>query len=251
MYSDWHADHTTGTDYGKRAAEFIKAMKAVDPAILVTVVWVLEGEWNREEFEHTRDLADGVRVELGGLQAGTAKPVLGQWPVHGRLSRSPGPAQYRTCGLLGHPQQSYRAGRRLRLPVQERSSGRRQRSRPSYHAFKLASEALRGRLAECKVSGGGAEADLTCYLADQSNGRKALLLINKHPETGAKVTLDIPGFKGPATLKQIVATNAKNGAAEEKMDIRSGQKIQLPPYSATTIMVEDPYAQQGAIGPRD
>ncbi|MDQ3003325.1 MAG: carbohydrate-binding protein, partial [Fibrobacterota bacterium] len=43
LYGDWHPQHTTGTDYGMRAAEFIKAMKAADPSIQVAVVWVLDG----------------------------------------------------------------------------------------------------------------------------------------------------------------------------------------------------------------
>ncbi len=62
LYGDWHNNHCTAEEYGKRAAEFIKAMKAVDPTIKVTVVWVLEGDWNREVFEYTKDLADGVIV---------------------------------------------------------------------------------------------------------------------------------------------------------------------------------------------
>lgn len=40
LYGDLHIDHTTGPEYGKLAAEFIKAMKAVDPSILISVVWV-------------------------------------------------------------------------------------------------------------------------------------------------------------------------------------------------------------------
>lgn len=62
LYGDWHPKHCTAEEYGKRAAEFIKAMKQVDPSILVAVVWVLEGDWNKTVFDHTKDLADGVIV---------------------------------------------------------------------------------------------------------------------------------------------------------------------------------------------
>ena len=62
LYGDWHANHCSAEDYGKRSAEFIKAMKKVDPTILVAVVWVLDGEWNKKVFDSTKDLADAVIV---------------------------------------------------------------------------------------------------------------------------------------------------------------------------------------------
>jgi len=62
LYGDWHANHCSAEEYGKGAAEFIKAMKAVDPDILIGVVWVLDGPWNEEVFKHTKDLADAVIV---------------------------------------------------------------------------------------------------------------------------------------------------------------------------------------------
>jgi hypothetical protein len=287
LYGDWHPQHTTGDDNGKRAAEFIKAMKAVDPSILVTVVWVLEGEWNREVFKHTKDLADGVIIHhypqhsgeendqallaapqsldeiipsvrrqakeygapgknyqiwltewnsvdfkpgpqtlslVNGLFVADYLGVLARhniehadyWDVHNNLTEQGGDYGYltRTGDPLGD-----------NVP------------RPSYFAFKMASEALRGRLAECKVSADGSEADLTCYLAEQPGGRKAVLLVNKHPETRAEVSLDIPGFKGKAVLKQLEESNAKNGPREEKLEL-SGKRISLPAFSITTILAE-------------
>ncbi len=62
LYGDWHANQCSAEEYGKRARKFIKAMKEVDPDIKVTVVWRLEGDWNRVVFEHTKDIADGVNV---------------------------------------------------------------------------------------------------------------------------------------------------------------------------------------------
>jgi hypothetical protein len=62
LYGDWHNNHCTPEEYGKRAREFAKQMKAVDPSIVVTAVWMLEGEWNRKTFEQLKDVVDGVNV---------------------------------------------------------------------------------------------------------------------------------------------------------------------------------------------
>ncbi len=62
LYGNWHPDHCTAEEYGKRARDFIIAMKKVDPTIMVTVVWELEGEWNKIVFDHTKDVVDGVNV---------------------------------------------------------------------------------------------------------------------------------------------------------------------------------------------
>jgi hypothetical protein len=70
LYGDWHANHCTAEEYGTRAAEFIKAMKAVDPSVRVGVAWVLEGEWNGVVFGHTKGLADAVVVHHYPQHAG-------------------------------------------------------------------------------------------------------------------------------------------------------------------------------------
>lgn len=62
LYGTWHKKHCSAEEYGKRAVDFIKAMKNVDPSILITVVWDLEGDWNKEVFKYTKDIADGVNV---------------------------------------------------------------------------------------------------------------------------------------------------------------------------------------------
>jgi len=62
LYGNWHPNHCTAEEYGKRARKFIVAMKAVDPSIMVTVVWELEGDWNKTVFKYTKDVADGVNV---------------------------------------------------------------------------------------------------------------------------------------------------------------------------------------------
>lgn len=288
LYGDWHANFTTGDDYGKRTAEFIKAMKKVDPTILVTVVWVLEGDWNKEVFAHTKDLADGVIVHHYPQHSGEendqallAAPqtldhlipnVKRQIEAYGTKGRKyeiwltewnsvdfkPGPqtlswvnglfvADY--LGMLARHNIEHADYWDIHNNLTEQGGdyGYLSRTgapdgdnvpRPSYHAFKLASDALRGRLAETKVSTtGGAETDLTAYLADQGNGRKVLMLINKHAETSANVTLDIPGFQGAATKRQITPANVKAGGQEEKLDLKPGQKLRLPAHSATAIFL--------------
>ena len=62
LYGEWHAFTCSAEAYGRRAREYIEAMKAVDPSIHVTVVWMLTGDWNRIVFEHTKDVADGVNI---------------------------------------------------------------------------------------------------------------------------------------------------------------------------------------------
>lgn len=62
LYGDWHKNHCSAEEYGKRAAEFITAMKKVDPDILITVVWEIESPWNRTVFDYTKNIADGVNI---------------------------------------------------------------------------------------------------------------------------------------------------------------------------------------------
>lgn len=62
LYGDWHPNHCSAMEYGKRARDFARAMKAVDPSIKITVVWMLAGDWNREVFQYTKDIVDGVNV---------------------------------------------------------------------------------------------------------------------------------------------------------------------------------------------
>lgn len=109
---------------------------------------------------------------------------------------------------------------------------------PSYHAFKLASDALRGRLAECKETAGGAEADLTCYLAERPDKSKAPLLVNKHAETRAEARVNIPGFKGRAKMRKLDATTANSGPTEVDINLVPGPKLMISPHSAVTVTLE-------------
>lgn len=82
LYGDWHSFNCSAEEYGKRAREYIKAMKAVDPHIHITVVWMLAGDWNKTVFEYTRDIVDGVNVHHYPQESG----------------------QENDAGLLGSPQ---------------------------------------------------------------------------------------------------------------------------------------------------
>jgi hypothetical protein len=288
IYGDWHPQNTTGPDYGKRTVEFIKAMKAVDPTILVAVIWVLEGPWNQEVFAQTKDLADAVVIhhypEAHGAendQALLAAPqtlddiipsVRRQLKEFGNgktdyqiwltewnsVDFRPGP---QTLGQINALFVADYLGMLARHNIEQADywvvhNGLTDRGgdygfltrtgdplgdnvpRPSYYAFKLASETLRGSLDECKVSAvGGGENDLTCYLAKHADGRTALMLINKHPTTKAEVTLDIAACKGSATWQRLEAANAKTGPQEEKVDLKN-RKISLPPYSVSTLLFD-------------
>ena len=263
-------------------------MKAVDPTILVAVIWVLEGPWNKEVFEHTKDLADAVVVHhypqnngqendpallsapqtLDDIIPGVRRQIkelgngkrnyqiwLTEW---NSVDFKPGP---QTLGLVNALFVADYLGMLTRHNIEHADYwvvhngitdqggdyGFLTRNgdplgdnvpRSSYYAFKLASEALRGSLAECKVSAtGGGESDLTCYLAKRPDGRMALMLINKHPTTKAEVTLEIAGLKGAATLQRLEAATVKTGPKEGKIDLTS-RKISLPSYSISTLLFD-------------
>jgi DNA-binding response OmpR family regulator len=97
----------------------------------------------------------------------------------------------------------------------------------------MASEALRGKLLETKSENENVSAYLT-----ENNGKKALMVINKMPKTKAVIDLNIPGFTGKATLKQLRSDNMKNGYSSETIDVTEGGKITLPAWSVTTITIQ-------------
>jgi hypothetical protein len=289
LYGDWHPQHTDGVTYGKRTAEFIKAMKAVDPTIQVAVIWVLDGEWNKEVMEATKDLADAVIVhhypQHGGEENDQAllsspqsldeiipslKASLKKYGAPGKkygiwltewnsVDFKPGPQSLSLInGLFVVDYLGALARHNIEhadywdihnnLTEQGGDYGYLSRTgapdgdnvpRPSYHGFKLASEVLRGKLMDCKVKTAetDAESDVTCYFTERPNGTKAVMLVNKHPETEASVTLAIPGWKGSGTLKRLDKTNSKTGPGQgERIDLSESVKLSLPPHSAAAIL---------------
>lgn len=67
IYGDWHKFYAKwgkdgGTAYGKAVREFVKAMKAADPSIQISAVWMLNGNWNKAVFKEVADVIDAVSV---------------------------------------------------------------------------------------------------------------------------------------------------------------------------------------------
>jgi len=67
LYGNWHKYYAKwgkdgGTSYGKAVRAFVQAMKAVDPTIKISAVWMLNGPWNRAVFKEVADVIDAVSV---------------------------------------------------------------------------------------------------------------------------------------------------------------------------------------------
>ena len=67
IYGNWHRYYAKwgkdgGTSYGKAVRAFVQAMKAADPTIKISAVWMLNGPWNRAVFKEIADVIDAVSV---------------------------------------------------------------------------------------------------------------------------------------------------------------------------------------------
>lgn len=76
IYGDWHHYHAKwgkdgGVAYGKAVRAYVKAMKAVDPTIKISAVWMLGGPWNRAVFKEVADVVDAVSVHHYAQNAGS------------------------------------------------------------------------------------------------------------------------------------------------------------------------------------
>ena len=76
IYGDWHKYYAKwgkdgGTAYGKAVRQYVKAMKAVDPSIKVSAVWMLGGSWNQAVFKQVADVIDAVSVHNYAQNAGS------------------------------------------------------------------------------------------------------------------------------------------------------------------------------------
>lgn len=103
--------------------------------------------------------------------------------------------------------------------------------RPSYWAFQMASDALRGKLMKTTITG-DEDALLTAYYT--VNGKKKqLLLVNKSPYSDFDIKLDIPGFKGKAKVQTLDKKSEKlkegwandPSKAAKTVDISKGIKV--------------------------
>jgi hypothetical protein len=59
------------------------------------------------------------------------------------------------------------------------------------------------------------------------------MLINKFPETEAKLKISVSGLKGSVNLKQLTKDSGPKGFTEKKAD--PGKGLSLPPYSITVL----------------
>lgn len=76
IYGDWHRYYAKwgkdgGKSYAKAVRAYVKAMKAVDPSIKVSAVWMLGGPWNRTVFKEVADVVDAVSVHHYAQAAGS------------------------------------------------------------------------------------------------------------------------------------------------------------------------------------
>lgn len=296
IYGNWHPQYEKygkdgGPIYGKRAREFIIAMKKVDPKIKVAVLGVLDGAWNDRVLELTADVADGIiihhypqhfgeendfallaapqtlegifeRINETAHKYSKGNKKLEVWLTEwNSVDFNPGPqtislinglfvadylgmltkvgagsAQYWDIhndvtpegGDYGYISRSYDEGIGGNQP------------RPSYYAFQMAADGLRGKLVETKSG----EDDLTTYLA-VNGGKKAMLVVNKNPITAFKSTLKIPGFSGKAKVETLSAPGKvagkviKMGAPVAKtVDVKEGGTMEFAPHSLTLITIQ-------------
>jgi alpha-L-arabinofuranosidase len=296
IYGDWHAQYAKygadkGHTYGKRAKEFIVAMKKIDPKIKVGVIGVLDGEWNENVLKYTADVADALIIhhypqhfgeenDFGllaspqdlekifgrvreSIKKHSPKKELEIWLTEwNSVDFNPGPqsislinglfvadylgmlakvgagsAQYWDIhnditpegGDYGYLSRSY----------EEIIGGNK--PRPSYYAFQMASDGIRGKLVESSSG----NTDLTTYLS--VNGKKkTLLAINKNPYTAFNSTIKIPGFAGKAKVEVLAAPKGQVAGKVVKIEppkasnqeIKEGGALTFPAHSITLITIE-------------
>ncbi|MCL2207686.1 MAG: hypothetical protein FWB90_06270 [Fibromonadales bacterium] len=294
LYGDWHIHYDKygkdkGITYGKRAREFILAMKKADPKIKVGVIGVLDGEWNENVLKQTGDVADAIIIHhypqhygqendfallsspqiLEGIYQRVRETIkkhskknlevwLTEW---NSVDFNPGPqsislvnglfvADY--LGMLAkvkaesaqywdiHNDVTPEGGDYgyLSRSYDEQIGGNK--PRPSYFAFQMASDGVRGKLVE---SNSGND-NLTTYLSENGK-KKTLLVINKSPWTAIKGTLKIPGFAGKAKV-EVLSAPGKDASKVIKvdppkastMDIKDGTVVTFPVHSITLITIE-------------
>ncbi|HMA65721.1 MAG TPA: hypothetical protein VKO63_11000, partial [Chitinispirillaceae bacterium] len=177
-------------------------------------IWLTE--WNSVDFKpgpQTLGLVNGLFVaDYLGMLAVHNIEHADYWDVHNNLTAQGG--DYGYLSRTGAPDGD-------NVP------------RASYWAFRMARESLRGKLVESK----SADEFVTTYLSN-NNGKKSLMIVNKYPKTKANITLSIPGFKGAATISQLVESNKAQGPSVEQIEVKEGMKLTVPSYSITTILLK-------------
>lgn len=298
VYGNWHPYYEKygkdgGDIYGKRAREFIIAMKKVDPTIKVAVLGVLEGEWNEKVLSHTADVADGIIVHHYPQHFGEEndfallsspqtldkiferlhsvvkkhskskdKPLeiwLTEWnsvdfnPGIQTLSVENGLFVADYLGMLaqvGADNAQYwdihndltPEGGDYGYLTRSYEEGCGNCPRPSYWAFKMASDGLRGKLVKTTIEG-DKEALITAYLTQQGN-KKSLMIINKSPYSDFSFNLDIPEFKGKASMQILDSSSEKlkpgftNDPEKKAKTVDVSKGVKVPKRSVVLLTIQ-------------
>ena len=114
--------------------------------------------------------------------------------------------------------------------------------RPSYWAFQMASDALRGKLMKTTITG-DEDALLTAYWTVKGK-KNQLLLVNKSPYSDFDIKLDIPGFKGKAKVQTLDKTSEKlkegwtNDPSKKAKTVDISKGIKVGKRTLTLITLE-------------
>ncbi|MBR4558321.1 MAG: carbohydrate-binding protein [Fibrobacter sp.] len=115
--------------------------------------------------------------------------------------------------------------------------------RPSYWAFQMASDALRGKLLKTEITG-DKESLITTYYTENGK-KKSLLVINKSPYSDYELKLNIPGFKGKATVQTLDRSTEKlkegwanDPSKKAKKGVDVSKPIKVGKRTVTLITVE-------------
>jgi hypothetical protein len=118
-------------------------------------------------------------------------------------------------------------------------------ARPTYWAFAMVSNALRGTL----LQGGSNQEALSAWMAKRKDGKVALLFVNKNPDSAYKTTLRVPGLKGAATVETLTEetsgglvgtdptgkTHPSTGPKSEQLSLADGSTLVIPKASVVTV----------------
>ena len=115
--------------------------------------------------------------------------------------------------------------------------------RPSYWAFQMASDALRGKLLKTVITG-DKESLITTYYTENGK-KKSLLVINKSPYSDYELKLNIPGFKGKATVQTLDRSTEKlkegwanDPSKKAKKGVDISKPVKVGKRTVTLITVE-------------
>lgn len=300
VYGDWHRYYAKwgkdgGLAYGKAVRAFVTAMKAADPTIKVSAVWMLSGPWNKAVFKEAADVVDAVSVhhyaqnwgsesdpgllavssESDALMSAVETQLhqlgskgksyeiwLSEW---NSVDANPGPQILQHVnGLFIADYLGHLAASPVRIAnVWALYNGRDKRlgdysllapkgdpqeynfRRPSYWGFEMLSNTLTGTLLHARTD----RESLSGFLAKHSDGKPAIVFVNKNFDTDYKTTLEVPGLKGEATVDVLTddvsgglesaaptgKVHSGTGPRSKKQSLGDGSTIVVPRASIVTV----------------